>query len=234
MAIKFAKMGICSSLLIPLDCDSAVDPAADEVYSCGTTVIEENPLLTEGVSVADPSGMPDRDCVAIEIDPDWDQFELVFTTCSLFDTSFDAAFGYSEEMAGGLGSKAIKKSGPSCVCECGADGCKSTFGLATWSLAYCAGKNVPHPDGKFVLTVYPKVVPRPNTFTRTVNRELNGRQYLSRIYENPAFGQGIMIDGQWLIPAEEVPFDRCKYEYVTDLCPPDACSCAVCEAAIIP
>jgi len=225
----YAKLGNCLNLLIPLDCDGNIDTAADQVASCSTISVEENPILTEGTSLTDPSGTPNRNCVTVEIDPEFDAFELVINTCSLFDTRLDATFGYSEEMTTANGVRALKKQGPDCVCSCGKETCKKCFALITWSLAYCAGINKCHPDGKFVMTVYPKVCPRPNTATRTTNAELNGREYLARVEENPNFGQGIQIDGQFVIPADEAPFDRCKYEYITDICPPNACECGTCD-----
>lgn len=229
MAQTYAKLGNCLNMLIPLNCDGTIMEGADPIYSCSTISVEENPILTEGTSVSDPSGIPNRDCVKIEIDPEFDAYELVFATCSLFDIRLDAAFGYSEQMASKCGIKALKKQGPSCACSCGEDTCKPCFALVTWSLAYCAGVNKVHPDGKFVITVYPKVCPRPNTATRTTNSELNGREYLARVEENPDFGQGVQIDGEWVLPADEAPFDRCKYEYVTNICPPNACECGNCD-----
>lgn len=227
----YAKVGICQTVRIPLNCDGTINTSVDPLWSCGNTTVEENPLLTDGLSLSDPSGMPNRDCIEIEIDPDYDGFELVETTCSLFDTDLDALYGYSEKMTSAPGKRAKKKNGSSCICQCGEDTCEAGFALAYWSLAYCGGKNTRHPDGKFVLTVYPLIKPRPTTNTRTTDANLNGRQYLSRIYENPAFAQGIQIGADWLIPADETPFDRCSYEYLTDICPERACDCGTCETS---
>lgn len=226
---QYAKLGICKTQLNPLDCDGAIDPAATPLVYCGFTVVDENPVLTDGLTIRDPSGMPNRDCVQIDIDPEIDRYEIVLTTCSLFDSKVDALFGYSDEMVmtdgTSIGSMARKKQGQNCICECGDEACVQRVGLTTWSLAVCPNGD-PHPDGKYVVTVYPALQFRPNTFTRTTSRELNGRQYLAISKENEMFGQG----PGGIIPSDFVPFDRCRYEFLTDECPPGDCDCGLCGA----
>lgn len=228
MSSPYVKLGICKTQFQPLvACGGAMDPDTPGLVYCGATNIDQNPVLTEGFEASDPSGIPNRDCVSFDIPPKLDYFEIVLTTCSLYDPRLDALFGYSDliELADGtcIGSMAKAKSGEDCLCECGTESCVERIGLVIWSLALCPDGSR-HPDGQYAITVFPALQFRPNTDTITLNAELNGRQYLARAYENPDFGQG---PGD-IIPAEVAAFNRCRYEFLSDVCPPGGCDCGTC------
>lgn len=226
-----STLGICKLQLDPLDCDGNPDATRIPVVYCGATNVTTTPVLTDGLTLNDPSGMPNRNCVEYVLDPEVDYYDVTLTTCSVYNPALDALLGYSDTIVNAanavIGSKAKKKQGPSCVCECGDDACQLRVALTIWSLNLCPGTDSfreTHPDGKYSVTVFPAIQFRANTNDIVINNELNGRQYGGRGFENPNFGQG---PGN-IIPATETPFDRCWYKFPTDICPPADCDCGTC------
>lgn len=226
-----AILGICKAQFTPLDCDGNQDLTRADVVYCGLTDIQVTPVLNEGLIINDPSGQPNRNCVELNVDPEVDYYDVLVTTCSLYDPNLDNLLGYSDGIANAdneiIGSKAKKKNNTQCLCDCGDDACQRRVGLTIWSLNLCPGENqfrTFHPDGKYSITVLPAVQFRPNVNPIQYNTALNGRQYIGRGYENPNFGQGPGL----VIPATETPFDRCWYRFPSDVCPPANCDCGNC------
>lgn len=224
-----AQLGICKIQLDPLICETGeIDPDIDPIVYCGATSLEITPILTEGLDLKDPSGIPNKNCVEIKIDPELDEYEIRLNTCSLFDPELDALLGNATDVivnAAGdvIGSKAKKKSGESCICACGEAGCQNRIGVTVWHLNFCPDGS-PHPDGGYQVQVFPALQFRLSDETITYNNELNGRSYIATAYENPGFGAG---PGD-IIPASEAPFDRCRYTFASDVCPPGGCDCGTC------
>ena len=230
-----AQLGICSVQVNPLNCDGEPDPALSPLFSCNITQVGVNTLITEEIVLDDPSGIPGKRCVEVRIDPELDHYDIVLTTCSVFDQELDALLGLSDTIddATGkiIGSKALKKATQPCMCECGDQACKRRVAVTTWSMNICPGSGDQpqqfHPDGKYWVNVFPMVQFRPTAETTTINAELNGRTYTARAFENPAFGQGPGA----IIPATQAPFDRCRYQFASTVCPPaDSCNCLSCNS----
>ena len=230
-------LGVCKSQFTPLDCDGNPDPTIDDVVYCGLTQISIQPVLFDALDLQDPAGIPNRNCVDIQIDGDVRYWDITLTTCSLFDPNLDALLGYSDPMVNAsneiIGTKAKpKNSEQDCLCACGTAGCQQRVGLTVWSLNLCGGTGgvqQAHPSGAFMVNAFPALQFRPTTEAVTINRELNGKVYTARAYENPAFGRG---PGN-IIPVEEAPFDRCRYQFASDVCPPSDCDCGACSGAAI-
>jgi len=226
----YVKLGICKSQFGPINCDGTVN-LADSIVYCGLTQIEETDVLTDGFEASDPAGMPNESAIIFDVPPTVDYTELVIETASLFNPLLDAMVGQSDaildDAGDAIGRKGRKRGEAGCLCSCEEEDCPARVYLITWSKAYCSGpgrKAQVHPGGKNIVSVYPTLVPRPNTNSRTTNAELGGRQYLLRSEENPVFGQG---PGN-IIPASETPYDRDYYEFLSDSCPPDGCACESC------
>lgn len=235
MSVEVAAVGVCKTLFVPLNCDGTINESEDLLWSCTITDVERTPQLGEGLSLKAASGMPGRNCLTIEIPGQVENIEVKLTTCGIFSSRLDALTGMSDETPDGLGSMAKKFTGGFCACECGDVTCLGKMALATVSLAYCAGTNVVHPDGKFVWTVYPKLEFRPTADTSTTNKEINPTSYTAYAFENEAFGAGPDLDEEepptTLLPAAYTPYDRAYYMFVTDQCPPDVCACGTCVSA---
>lgn len=242
MSSPYVKLGLCKSLITPFS-PCTEEPLFDEaILSCSLVNLDENPVLTDGYELKDPSGVPNKNCVEIDIPGEVDYIELVATTCSLFDPRLDAAFGYSEIIEKDDGSCIVlanTKAGADCLCECGDSSCQVRFSVVTWSLALCPD-GTRHPGGQYAITIYPCVEPRPNTNTVTTSAEASGREYLFRLCELPDGTFATDVIDPVLAADISDGFDleilanytksgqRCKYEYLSDVCPPGGCDCGTC------
>lgn len=230
-----AHLGICAMQVNPLDCDGAPDLTTPAIVSCNITQVDTTRVLTDGVDLSDPGGIPGKNCVEVRIDPETDYYDLVLTTCSVFDQELDALLGMSETITNAagavIGSKELAKRGQFCICECGDEACARRVALTIWHLNMCGGGGEQaqqfHPDGRYWVQVFPMLQFRPTAETITINADLNGRTYTARVYENPNFGAG----PGGIIPATQAPYDRCRYSFASDVCPPDTCGCLACEAS---
>lgn len=229
-----APLGICSVQISPLDCDGNPDTTTADLVSCNVTQIEVEPILRDAIELDDPSGIPGKNCVEIRIDETVNYYDVIVTTCSVFDSELHALLGLSETVLNAtgdvVGTKALQKQDQYCICECGTTSCKQRVAMTTWSMNMCPGEHAQTlqfaPDGQYWVNMFPMLQFRPNTETITLNNELNGHVLTARAYENANFGAG---PGS-ILPANEAPYDRCRYELATDVCPPtDACNCLACN-----
>ena len=236
MATPSAVVGICSSILTPLNCDGSPDLTSESIVYCGLTDVTVTPVLSDGLTIQDPSGIPGEFCLDIEVPAVVRYYDVSITTCSVFDVRMDNMIGNSDPMVDAsnevIGIKAQPKANQQCVCACEQeDACARRTGLVIYSMNLCpntSGVLQFHPDGRNMVTVFPGIEWVPNTNPiMQLNANASGRSYTGRSYENQNYGQG---PGQ-IIPATELPTTRCFYQFPTDECPPGGCDCGACGEA---
>ncbi len=229
-------IGVCGSQIIALDCDGCPDPSVEDVVFCGLTLVSVVPVLTDGLTIQDPSGIPGQNCVDVEVDPEVRYYDVSITKCSVKDPRFDFLLGGADMMVNNegyaYGSKAHASSTDyACFCDCGDDACQARTGLAVWSMNLCPnsdGRKEFHADGRSMITVFPSIQWRPTTDPIIqLSNTAQGQQYIGRAYENPNFLRG---PGD-IIPDDQAPFDRSWYQFPSDICAPGGCNCGDCGSA---
>ena len=232
---SFATLGVCKVQLDPVCEDGQPDASREAIVVCNVNNIDENARLTDGFTIEEPSGIPGKNCIELELPGTKRPPEVVIDTCNVFDPFFDAiASGcnnvYTDADGNFIGIAAAAKDGEDCLCSCEtADEACNRWDITVWQLAYCPGSSGTHPDaGKWAITRFPNVEFQPQTNTVSMTNELSGaRQYFGIAYEPTGPGYAGPAD---ITPAE-LPFNACRIgPFLSDQCPPGECGCGGCEA----
>jgi hypothetical protein len=225
----YSPIDICAGQANRLDCDGNVlNGATDVIVSCAFVDVNIVPIEGEDRDQSDPNGSGGY-CAERTISAEIQGYEVEIVLCSRTDVALMEMLGLFDVVydAGGnaVGIKAKCCVEEECLCDPGEETCSNPgVALHLWHVAWLGRKR--HPDWKWVVEHFPKVVFDPSQLEVQRNSEFNTYTITGRADCNENYGQGpggIYPDTDGL--------DRCWAETVTNLAPEGMCSCDMCGYA---
>lgn len=228
MTICYSAIDICSTQINRLDCDNNVLSTDGNVaVSCSIVDITSTPILGAARDQQDPNGQGGY-CAERNDPASIEGYTIEMTLCSKTDAELMELLGIFDLIrdASGVvvGVKTKGCSDDECYCDPGDDQCQPAVSLMLWHVAWLGKER--HPDFKWVVEAFPKVIFDPGSVAITRNSEFNTYTVTGRAYCNDDFGQG-----PGAIYPEATGLDSYRGEWGTNVRPSAMCSCDLCGLA---
>lgn len=230
MSVCYSPIDNCAVQVNRLDCDGNVlNGGTDVVVSCGLTDITSTPILGEERNNQDPNGQGGY-CAERNVAANIEGYTVEITLCSKVDVElfeildiFDPIIDEGTGQCIGYASKGCDDT--ECLCAPGSDTClQAGTAIHLWHIAWLDKER--HPDFRWVVEAFPKVIWDAGSVSITRNSEFNTYTVTGRAYCNDLYGQG---------PASIYPnsagLGTYRGEWGTNVAPPNGCNCDVCGYA---
>ena len=229
MTICYSAIDNCAGQFNRLDCDGNVlSDAQDIVVSCATVDITATPIPGEERNQQDPNGRGGF-CAERNIPADIVGHEVEITLCSKTDVELMELLGVADIVydADGncVGFKSLTCNSEECLCDPGEEQCSNPgVSLLLWHIAWCGDER--HPDYKWAVQAFPKIIFDPASLVITRNTEFNTYTLTGRTYCNENWGQG-----PGAIYPDPDGLDADHAEWLTNTSVPELCNCDICGFA---
>lgn len=226
MTVCYSAIDNCFGQFNRLDCDGNIlSGATDIVTSCSTVDINATPIAGEERNNRDPNGQGGY-CVERNVPASVEGWEIELTLCSKTDVELMELLGIFDLVldANGdaIGWKSKGCAEGDCLCDPGVDSCQNPgVAIHLWHTAWLDKER--HPDYRWALQAFPKVIFDPTTVQVQRNTEFNTYTVTGRAYCNDEYGQGPAA-----IYPDPAGLDRDQAEWLTNTRPTGMCACDMC------